>query len=145
MSFIPLHQPLPLPLVSWNRVLRGRGETIPLRNGTPTLYPYMSSYVCIFVRRGSHVAAVSDLCWDNSHTPLLELWSRKFLVWRAIWTFPLRLHYTYTSNQKRIETPLPLHVKRSGRVGVRCRNGIRPKCQLESDVSKSGVQSIKFV
>ncbi len=35
--------------------------------------------------------------------------------------------YPYTSNQKRIETPLPLHVSvRNGGVGVRGRNGIGP-------------------
>ncbi len=47
--------------------------------------------------------------------PLRSSW--KIFVWRAIWPFP------FPSNQKRIKTPLPLHVNTwKGGVGLRGRN-----------------------
>ncbi len=52
--------PLCLTLVPWNTVTRGRGENIPLRNWTPLLYRYTSSYV------------ITSSC--NTHTHTHTVW-----------------------------------------------------------------------
>ncbi len=76
--------------------------------------------MCLFVRSGSHVAAVADLCWDNSIIPLrLKCGPEKSSFEGLSGPYPC----PYPSNQKRIETPLPLDVNVKGE-GLRSRNGI---------------------
>ncbi len=80
----------------------------------------MLTFMSLFVCSGSKVVAVTGLRWDNFHS--FEMWLWKISFWKS-GSFP----YPYPSNQKRIETPLPLHGDVS--VGVRGRNGIGPKFQ----------------
>ncbi len=73
--------------------------------------------MCLFVRSGSHVAAAAGLRWDSSYPFVCSVVLKN-----------LYLALASPSNQKRIETPLPLHVNAQNEGdGLRGKNGIGPK------------------